>query len=965
MRASALLSLLLVTCPLRGDNLALVGVGEAWRYRTGTNEPSSPSNAWRQLDFDDAAWLVGRSGFGHVGSGYLAEATLLPGPPTNYLTVYFRTTFTVADPSSVQWLTLRLNYDAGVVAYLNGSEVARGGFAPGTVVAFDTPSPVAGPTNALEFDLTAFLPLLNAGTNLLALELHNTSLADPSMILVPELRANFTRGPYLQSTSSNRTLVVWKTPVPADSRVDFGIAGVLDRSVQDTNEVLTHVVELADLVPDTAYAYRLASAAGGKIARGSVETFRTLKAAGPVRFMALGDSGGGSVAQYEIARVLREAAPDLVLHTGDAVYPVFDTGHVDARCLSVYGDQMRAAPFFFTIGNHDLYATDAPYLESFYLPTNAATGTEHFYSFDHGDVHFSSLFLTWRNQNYLYPDYVLGDGTPQYQWLTNDLASTAKPWKVLFFHAALNTSGEHRWDSSGGIYDRLEFQRLLLPLAERYGVQLILTGHDHSYQSFAPMSGTHIVVTGGGGGPLYPDIFEWDPAAVRFAPVYHCVRVEVGGDTLRLDALDPSGTVFDSLVIQRALPPSRIWPVAEHTPQVETSPANNGDGNLSGQTFDFVGEPIPTLPGRSANLGEVFVNRDHECLYVGFSKMMIRPDQNVFLFLESPRLAGVTDLIGLGNGRVDPDGEGADGLDFLENLTFTNFTPALACILGDEFGDQPRRSFARSNLALNIGQGVFRLDATFSDVPGARLQQFDSSPQVGAVPYEANANFLKVAIPLSALGNPQPSEMLKLGAVVAGPGVHTNVDQQTRELDRAFLGDALYGSGQGPVVLEGLRVQLPEDPDPDGDGLTTEEELRLGTDPRRADTDGDGLLDGWEVRYGLNPLSAVGDDGADGDPDGDGFSNLAEQANGTNPHDPASALRLTATLPETRRCGLSWAAVLGRRYVIEFADTVPAAFQNLAPEVFPRLATSNVESYEDLLPEPAPAVRFYRLKLEP
>jgi len=115
----------------------------------------------------------------------------------------------------------------------------------------------------------------------------------------------------------------------------------------------------------------------------------------------------------------------------------------------------------------------------------------------------------------------------------------------------------------------------------------------------------------------------------------------------------------------------------------------------------------------------------------------------------------------------------------------------------------------------------------------------------------------------------------------------------------------------------------------------------------------------------LNPLLATGDDGAEGDPDGDGFSNLAELTNGTNPRDPASALRLTARLLETRRCELTWAAVVGNRYVIEYTDSTSEAFQNLAPAVFPRTATSATEAYEDLLPEPPPTARFYRLRLAP
>src|SRR2546422_334823 len=47
----------------------------------------------------------------------------------------------------------------------------------------------------------------------------------------------------------------------------------------------------------------------------------------------------------------------------------------------------------------------------------------------------------------------------------------------------------------------------------------------------------------------------------------------------------------------------------------------------------------------------------------------------------------------------------------------------------------------------NIGQGVFRLDAEISDVPGARLQQFNRSPQNEAAPGEQNADFIELAIP--------------------------------------------------------------------------------------------------------------------------------------------------------------------------------------------------------------------------
>jgi hypothetical protein len=76
--------------------------------------------------------------------------------------------------------------------------------------------------------------------------------------------------------------------------------------------------------------------------------------------------------------------------------------------------------------------------------------------------------------------------------------------------------------------------------------------------------------------------------------------------------------------------------------------------------------------------------------------------------------------------------------------------------------------------------------------------------------------------------------------------------------------------------------------DPDNDGLTNAQEYARSTNPLVADSDGDLLPDGWEVQYGLNAVSAAGENGAAGDPDGDGLSNAQEAAADTNPANPDS-----------------------------------------------------------------------------
>ena len=87
-------------------------------------------------------------------------------------------------------------------------------------------------------------------------------------------------------------------------------------------------------------------------------------------------------------------------------------------------------------------------------------------------------------------------------------------------------------------------------------------------------------------------------------------------------------------------------------------------------------------------------------------------------------------------------------------------------------------------------------------------------------------------------------------------------------------------NGLNPLVATGNNGA---NGDPDGDGATNAQEQAAGTNPNNPDTDGDGLRDGFEIQFGLNPLDPTGSNGANGDPDGDGRTNIQEQAAGTNP----------------------------------------------------------------------------------
>ncbi len=808
-----LLFLLLVP-RLMADDISLVRVGENWSYLCGSNAPSSPITAWRQPGFDDSGWLCGMSGFSTAFYADYREATLWPDA-TAYRSVFLRKTFTVADPDSVKWLVLRLDYDDGFVAYLNGQEIVRRGLT-NDPVNFDDPATVHPGGAAEDFNVSGSISLLQQGLNVLAIEVHAAITNEPgltnSMRLVPELLANFQRGPFVQNATTNSIQMIWRTPIATDGTVKYGTTPALDFEVDDTTRTTNHVVTLTDLQPDTQYFYCVRSSSRAVAAVSPTNSFRTLKTAGDVSFLVIGDAGLGSVAAHRVASTMRQVGGDLVMHVGDVVYPNFTFGLEDTRCLSVYGQQMRSVPFFFTMGNHEVDggALGVAYFATFYLPTNSVFGTEHFYSFDHGDGHFVVLFLPTLFSfpgSDQFTQYQLYEGSAQYQWLTNDLAASSKNWKFLFLHHPLATSGSHRDDYPASTWQNL--QNMLLPVARQYGVQMIFSGHDHDYERFNPVRSVQLIVTGAGGGTMNGITDARDAASSQFLMVYECTKVSIQGDSLHLQAIDTNALVIDELFIQRVPPAPRTYNSALYTPLVETRPADDGHGNINGQTFDFAGDPIPTYPGDYSNLGQVYVNNDTTNLFIGFKQSMLYSSNNIFLFIESPHLAGVTNLVGLGNGIPDTT-QGVDGLDFLENLSFTNFTPSIACLLGDEFADGQFRNFLRAGLPLNIGQGVFYLDSTFSDVSGIRIQQFNRSPQaldpfVTAYP-ESNANFIEVAIPFDQLGGLRPGETIKIAAVVGLDGYDTNA--QTRQLDTSFLGSSMSGSGQSNVVLGALNVQL-------------------------------------------------------------------------------------------------------------------------------------------------------------
>ncbi|HVR75469.1 MAG TPA: lamin tail domain-containing protein [Planctomycetota bacterium] len=156
----------------------LIEVGETWRYQKGTAEPSS---SWKSIAFTAAGWLSGPTG---IGYGDNDDATVLGDMRNNYMTIFCRKTFTVADPASIDKLILSIIVDDGFYAYLNGTQVASYNVSS---PAFDAPAPSAGEPTLIERDISAFKNLLVPGTNVLAVQVHNAGLGSSDLSFIPRL----------------------------------------------------------------------------------------------------------------------------------------------------------------------------------------------------------------------------------------------------------------------------------------------------------------------------------------------------------------------------------------------------------------------------------------------------------------------------------------------------------------------------------------------------------------------------------------------------------------------------------------------------------------------------------------------------------------------------------------------------------------------------------------------------------
>ena len=154
----------------------LLAVDAAWRFESSGIEPDP---GWRQPDYADGTWSQG------IGVFYV-EDSALPAPKNTPLTLgrityYFRTSFIVEGDTAGLQLALRPLVDDGAVIYLNGSEILRLNLPEGPLEATTFASVSVG--NAVFSGRTLIsADRLRTGTNVLAVEVHQSSLGSSDVV---------------------------------------------------------------------------------------------------------------------------------------------------------------------------------------------------------------------------------------------------------------------------------------------------------------------------------------------------------------------------------------------------------------------------------------------------------------------------------------------------------------------------------------------------------------------------------------------------------------------------------------------------------------------------------------------------------------------------------------------------------------------------------------------------------------
>jgi predicted phosphodiesterase len=359
----------------------------------------------------------------------------------------------------------------------------------------------------------------------------------PENASVAAASADLLMGPYVDTVSTDGARVHWISPagVKGDCRIlgDSSGAKVEFKALPITGRPEIHHVAIATgLKPGQAYQYVVTS--GKDRAEGTLRTALPAGSQEPFTFITYSDwHSSPSRHRAFSAGILREAAPAFLLITGDLNDDGDDWPRWKREFFDPSMDLFRRAAVWAVRGNHQ--GDGITYKDLFFLP-----GEGPHRSFDYGNLHVVCLDQ-YEDQS---PQRLHSAGMARLAaWLEKDLAATKATWKLVCYHEpTFNVAGH------GSEWGRRE----VLPILEKYGVDIVLSGHSHVHERFLPIGPKgakpiiHIVGSSSGGGPRAT---EPSPIlAASHSGTAYCLFT-IRGNQLQMAAKDPNGVAFDELTL--------------------------------------------------------------------------------------------------------------------------------------------------------------------------------------------------------------------------------------------------------------------------------------------------------------------------------------------------------------------------------------------------------------------------------
>lgn len=327
-------------------------------------------------------------------------------------------------------------------------------------------------------------------------------------------------------------------------------------------DYLQYQVQLQGLQPNSIYEYRIVTAK-------SKGTWHSIKTDNDKGFTALifPDSQSSDYSGWQqLARAAQQRHKDseLYINMGDLVDNGQDGSQWRAWLGSVepFSADTAFAP---VIGNHEAYSLDwqmtppKAYINLFAVPENGLPEYKRqFYSFDYGPVHFTVLDTNFHEAQGWQPQLL----TDELRWLEQDLANSKARWKIVLQHRDIFM---YSFSKESGRPERatffLDFSRQLMPLYEKYGVDVVLSAHLHTYRRRLPLrnfvpsaDGITYILTGVAGNVRYPKLwgdFAWDAARAPQPETANYMTLEVSQEKLLFRAFLPDGKRFDEIEIKK------------------------------------------------------------------------------------------------------------------------------------------------------------------------------------------------------------------------------------------------------------------------------------------------------------------------------------------------------------------------------------------------------------------------------